>query len=268
MDLNEQIEEMKKIRGESYKPRTRHIDSNGRARYTNRLFLESSPYLLQHAHNPVDWRPWGDEAFEAARDLNRPVLLSVGYSTCHWCHVMEEESFEDEEVAGFINENYIAVKVDREERPDVDSIYMSAVQALTRRGGWPMTVWLTPDRAPFYGGTYFPARDGDRGVGVGFLTILEKLKAMYDGQREMVEKSSLELTGVVRKMLTPSSGSHAPGGEALARAAAYFKQRFDPAHGGAAGAPKFPATFPIRLFLRYFKRSGDAEALKMAAFTL
>ena len=157
--LLKKIEEMRKFRGGKYKPRTRHILPDGWAKYTNRLFLESSPYLLQHAHNPVNWYPWGDEAFETAKKLNRPILLSIGYSTCHWCHVMEEESFEDEEIARYINENYIAIKVDREERPDVDAIYMSAVQALTGSGGWPMTVWLTPDRKPFYGGTYFPARD-------------------------------------------------------------------------------------------------------------
>jgi hypothetical protein len=131
------LEEM----GRTYRPRTRHLRADGRAQYTNRLFLSSSPYLLQHAHNPVNWYIWGDEAFETAGRLGRPVLLSVGYSTCHWCHVMEEESFEDEEIARFMNENYVAIKVDREERPDVDAIYMSAVQALTGSGGWPMTVW-------------------------------------------------------------------------------------------------------------------------------
>lgn len=151
-------------RDQDYQPRTRHLNKDGSAKYTNRLFLETSPYLLQHAHNPVNWYPWGDEAFALAKQLNRPVLLSIGYSTCHWCHVMEEESFEDEEVAHFLNEHYVAIKVDCEERPDVDAIYMSAVQALTGRGGWPITVWLTPERKPFYGGSYFPARDGD-GVG-------------------------------------------------------------------------------------------------------
>ena len=159
-------------KGSDYEPRTHHFNADGSPKYTNRLILESSPYLLQHAHNPVNWYPWGDEAFEMARKLGRPILLSVGYSTCHWCHVMERESFEDEEIARYLNENYIAIKVDREERPDIDSIYMTAVQLMTRRGGWPMTVWLTPDGQPFYGATYIPARDGDRGVQHGFLTIL------------------------------------------------------------------------------------------------
>jgi hypothetical protein len=153
--LLNRFEEMRKQRGKEYHPRTKHLRPDGWARYTNRLFLESSPYLLQHAHNPVNWFPWGDEAFELARKLNRPVLVSIGYSTCHWCHVMEDESFEDEEIARYLNENFIVIKVDREERPDLDAIYMSAVLALTGRGGWPLNVWMTPDRKPFYGGTYF-----------------------------------------------------------------------------------------------------------------
>ena len=139
--------------------RTRHLDAEGKPKYTNRLALSASPYLQQHAHNPVNWYPWGDEAFAAAKALGRPVFLSIGYSTCHWCHVMEEESFEDEEIARVLNENFVAIKVDREERPDVDAIYMSAVQALTGGGGWPLNVFLTPERKPFYGGTYYPARD-------------------------------------------------------------------------------------------------------------
>src|SRR3954447_26158017 len=138
-------------------------DPEASHKHTNRLIHETSPYLLQHAHNPVDWRPWGDEAFEEARRLGKPVFLSVGYSTCHWCHVMEEESFEDEAIAAYLNEHYIAIKVDREELPDVDAIYMTAVQRLTGSGGWPMSVWLTPAREPFFAGTYFPPRDGGRG---------------------------------------------------------------------------------------------------------
>src|SRR5512147_3034028 len=145
---------------------TQHVPS-----FTNRLALERSPYLRQHAHNPVSWYPWGEEAFEAARRTGRPVFLSVGYSTCHWCHVMERESFEDLEIARVLNSRYVPIKVDREERPDVDAIYMTAVQLLTGGGGWPMSVWLTPDREPFYGGTYFPPRDGARGMR-GFLSIL------------------------------------------------------------------------------------------------
>src|SRR5215467_4114501 len=145
--------------------RTRHLCDDGGPRFVNRLSLESSPYLLQHAHNPVDWRPWGDEAFAEAQARDVPVLLSVGYSTCHWCHVMEEESFEDLEIADYLNRYYVAIKVDREQRPDIDAVYMEAVQRMRGGGGWPMTVWLTADRQPFYGGTYFPPRDGVRGAG-------------------------------------------------------------------------------------------------------
>ncbi len=197
--LIKKLAQAKKLRGESYQPRTRHLQPDGWAKYTNRLFLESSPYLLQHAHNPVNWYPWGDEAFETAKQLNRPIFLSVGYATCHWCHVMEEESFEDEEIARYMNENYICVKVDREERPDIDSIYMTAVQALTGRGGWPMSVWLTHDRKPFYGGSYFPAKDGDRGAGIGFLTILGKLKQSFHDPDGRSEKAGLQITAAIRK---------------------------------------------------------------------
>ncbi len=266
--LTDQIAEMKKNRGPGYKPRTRHLRPDGTAQYTNRLFLESSPYLLQHAHNPVDWYPWGDEAFEAAENLDRPIFLSVGYSTCHWCHVMEEESFEDEKIAKFINENYIAVKVDREERPDIDAIYMAAVQALTGRGGWPMTVWLTPDKKPFYGGTYFPARDGDRGAVTGFLTLLEKIAETYHQEKRLVSSRGEQLTDIVKGMLNPDHGIDLPGADVLHRVMEEYQQLYDPVHGGIKGAPKFPSSLPVRLLFRYHRRAGDDEVLKMAVKTL
>ncbi len=269
MRLQDAIEKMAARRRKAgYRPRTRHLDDQGRPIYTNRLFLESSPYLLQHAHNPVDWYPWGDEAFDAARRLDWPVLLSVGYSTCHWCHVMEEESFEDEEIAGYINANYIAVKVDREERPDVDAIYMSAVQAIAGRGGWPMTVWLNADREPFYGGTYFPARDGDRGSPVGFFTLLKKIRQSYDDRRALVTKSAGQLCAAVRQMLAPAHGGRLPAEGIVDRAVASARAQFDPEHGGIAGAPKFPSSMPIRLLLRHHRRHGDAQSLNMATLTL
>jgi len=256
-------------RDPSYKPRTSHLDPDGSPKYTNRLFLETSPYLLQHAHNPVNWYPWGDEAFETARRLSRPVLLSVGYSTCHWCHVMEEESFDNEEIARYINENYVIVKVDREERPDIDAIYMSAVQALTGSGGWPMTVWLTPDRKPFFGGTYFPARDGDRGARVGFLTLLRKLKEAYTSQADKVSETSARLTEAIRQNLAPAPGKKGlPDGRVLEAAAAHYRSRYDSARGGLGGAPKFPSSLPVRFLLRYHRRTQDEEALRMAAQTL
>jgi hypothetical protein len=256
-------------RPKGYAPRTRHLQTDGAPLYTNRLFLESSPYLRQHAHNPVDWHPWGDEAFETARRLKRPILLSVGYSTCHWCHVMEEESFEDEEIARFINEHYVAIKVDREERPDVDAIYMAAVQLLTGHGGWPMTVWLTPDRQPFFGGTYFPARDGDRGGSIGFLSVLRQLRTAYDEQPAKVIETSGRLAEAVRQSLSPGAGAEGvPGPDVLHAALRQYAARFDRVHGGLSPAPKFPSSLPVRLLLRYHRRTGDELSLQMATETL
>jgi uncharacterized protein YyaL (SSP411 family) len=175
----------------------------------NRLADELSPYLLQHAHNPVSWWPWSDAAFEEARRLDRPVLLSVGYSTCHWCHVMERESFEDEEIAAYINANYIAIKVDREERPDVDAVYMTVVQLMTGGGGWPMTVVMLPDRRPYFGGTYFPPRDGDRGCqrSGASSTVWKRLRA-YDDERDA---SRARARGSRRLVGALAGGPRAPG---------------------------------------------------------
>src|SRR5919197_909481 len=172
--LRAKLAEALTAKGVSYRPRTRHLRPDGSPRFTNRLILESSPYLLQHAHNPVDWYPWGEEAFARAAAESKPVLLSVGYSPCHWCHVMEEESFEDEEIATYLNQNYVAIKVDREVRPDVDDAYMSVVQMLTGSGGWPMTVWLTPRRQPFVRGPDFPPRQ--------FLGALQQLRQLFDAE--------------------------------------------------------------------------------------
>lgn len=181
---------------------------------------------------------------------------------------MEEESFEDEEIAEYINENYIAVKVDREERPDVDAIYMGAVQAITGRGGWPMTVWLTPGRKPFYGGTYFPARDGDRGTTVGFLTFLKKIKETYHLKQDLVAESGRQITEAIQKMLSPASGDHLPGPDVLHNAADHYKGRFDPVYGGVSGAPKFPSGLPVRLLFRYYRRTGEEKFLNMGVHTL
>ena len=257
-------------KGPAYVPRTRHRNDDGSPRYTNRLILESSPYLIQHAHNPVSWYPWGDEAFEEARRLGRPVLLSVGYSTCHWCHVMEEESFEDEDIARVINESYIPIKVDREQRPDVDSIYMAAVQTVTGRGGWPMTVWLTPDRKPFYGGTYFPPRDGDRGARTGFRTYLTELRKQHDEQPERIASLGDRITARIRQQLTPAAAAAAdlPGAEVLDATVLVFTRQFDPQHGGMNRAPKFPSDFPNRLMLREYHRTGSPEYLDMVTRTL
>jgi uncharacterized protein YyaL (SSP411 family) len=256
-------------RDPNYKPRTAHLERDGSPKYTNRLFLESSPYLRQHAHNPLNWYPWGDEAFETAKKLHRPVLLSVGYSTCHWCHVMEEESFDNEEIARYLNENYVTIKVDREERPDVDAIYMTAVQMLTGGGGWPMTVWLTPDRKPFYGGTYFPAHDGDRGARVGFITLLRKFKETYDTQADRVAQASAQLAQSIQANLGADRGGQGlPAAPVLQDAAQGYAQRFDSTYGGTGGAPKFPSSLPIRFLLRHYRRAGNERSLKMATLTL
>ncbi len=267
-DLARQFARALSSKGAGYKPRTRHLRDDGSARYTNRLILEASPYLLQHAHNPVNWYPWGDEAFETARRLGRPVLLSIGYSTCHWCHVMEEESFEDEEIAAFLNAYYIAVKVDREERPDVDAIYMSAVQTLTGRGGWPMTTWLTPDRRPFFGGTYFPARDGDRGSGAGFLTLLRQLERDYTQQPQLVAQRATEISQRVVRQMQPLAQGNLPPRSAIADVVKGLQARFDPTDGGLGSQPKFPSSLPIRLLLRHHRHTGDQAALDMAVLTL
>ena len=251
-------------------PRTRHVDAAGRPRFTNRLALERSPYLLQHAHNPVGWYPWGDEAFDEARRSDRPVFLSVGYSTCHWCHVMEHESFEDEAIARVLNERFVPVKVDREERPDVDAIYMTAVQLLTGAGGWPMSVWLTPDREPFFGGTYFPPRDGARGGMRGLLGILEEIAQVWGDDRERVRGATGPLVTAVRTALASHAppGERAPGPAPIEAAVAEVRRSFDERNGGLDRAPKFPSNVPVRLLLRAHRRTRDPEPLRMAALTL
>ena len=275
--LREQLRAALAAKGDAYVPRTRHLV--GRApRYTNRLILETSPYLLQHAHNPVDWHPWGDAAFAEARRRGVPVFLSIGYSTCHWCHVMEVESFEDEEIARFLNEHYVCMKVDREERPDIDAVYMTAVQSLTGSGGWPMSLWLTPERAPFFGGTYFPSRDGERGVRRGFLTLLRELDQTYRQDAGRVAREADSLVASVRRELEGgipglSVASPAPPADPIdatiiPRAVARYKRAFDSENGGMRGAPKFPSSLPVRLLLRDHRRTGDADALRMATLTL
>jgi uncharacterized protein YyaL (SSP411 family) len=268
-DLAKRLADAVAARGPAYAPRTHHL-RDGRPRFTNRLALERSPYLLQHAHNPVSWWPWGEEAFEEARRTGRPVFLSVGYSTCHWCHVMERESFEDEEIARVLNERYVAVKVDREERPDVDGIYMTAVQLLTGGGGWPMSVWLTPEKEPFFGGTYFPPRDGARGAMRGFLSILEEIAALYGRDRDRVTRATGTLVQAVRTALAASGppAEAIPGAEAIRGAVEACRKGFDPEHGGLRRAPKFPSSLPVRLLLRVHRRTRDEDVLRMATLTL
>lgn len=248
--------------------RTRHLDPDGRPLFSNHLIHETSPYLLQHAHNPVNWFPWGDEALAEAKNRNAPLFVSIGYATCHWCHVMEEESFEDLEIADYLNRHFVCVKVDREERPDLDAIYMGAVQILNGNGGWPLNVFLTPSCRPFIGGTYFPARDGDRGPSTGFLTLIRRIRETFDNQPDAVETTSRQLTQAIQRMMNPQAGREIPEPSVLKRALSLFKQIYDPIHGGLKGAPKFPSSFPLRFLLRRGQRQGEQEYLGMALNTL
>ncbi|MBI4584089.1 MAG: thioredoxin domain-containing protein [Planctomycetes bacterium] len=232
----------------------------------NRLVHETSPYLLQHAYNPVQWLPWGEEAFRKAREEDKPIFLSVGYSSCHWCHVMEEESFEDEDIARILNERFVPVKVDREERPDVDAIYMSAVQMISGSGGWPMSVFLAPDLKPFYGGTYFPPES--RYGRIGFKELLGRLSELYRTQRGKVAEVSEELAGRLRQLGLAVEGRELPGPGALEAAFQHLGQVFDSTFGGFGGAPKFPHSIDLMVLLRHHRRSGAKLALDMALLTL
>jgi uncharacterized protein YyaL (SSP411 family) len=249
-------------------PRTRHVTPEHRPRFTNRLILETSPYLLQHAHNPVNWYAWGEEALSAARELDRPIFLSIGYSTCHWCHVMEEESFEDLEVAELLNRHFVAIKVDREERPDLDGLYMAAVQSLTGRGGWPLTAFLTPDGRPFYGGTYFPPRDGQRGRSRGLLSILRRIHERYAQDRASIHGSASRLSEMLRESLDPPMAVGVPGPHQLRSALAEYRRGFDHQYGGLRSRTKFPSRLPLPFLLRVHRRTGDPEPLRMAQQTL
>jgi uncharacterized protein len=234
-------------------------DTTSQHKHTNQLIHETSPYLLQHAHNPVDWYAWNEEALQKAKELNRPILLSVGYSACHWCHVMERESFENEEIAQLMNDNFVSIKVDREERPDIDAIYMQAVQALTGQGGWPMTMFLLPDGRPFYGGTYFPPRDRQYGREVmpGFPRVLLTMAEAYHKHREQVEEQAAQIADFLQKRSgspLAGRGGTAPIGalplEMLGAASRELAADFDPAHGGFGNAPKFPNTMSLEFLLR------------------
>jgi uncharacterized protein YyaL (SSP411 family) len=249
-------------------PRTRHRRADGTARFTNRLILERSPYLRQHAHNPVDWYPWGDEAFARAKREDKLILLSVGYATCHWCHVMEEESFEDEEIATRMNADYVAIKVDREERPDVDATYLQAVAMLTGGGGWPMTVWLTPDREVFFAGTYFPPHDGERGARMGFLSLLRHFSEAYRADRASLVAEGRTLTSRVRSAANRDPADETPGRSVLDAAFARYLAAFDREHGGFGRAPKFPMPSSLDFLLRYYRRTGAPAAIMMVQRTL
>jgi len=242
----------------------------------NRLADETSPYLLQHAGNPVHWYPWGPEALDLAKREKKPIFLSIGYSSCHWCHVMEHESFTDEEIAGWLNEHFVCIKVDREERPDIDAIYMTAIQIMTGRGGWPLSAFLTPRTKPFFGGTYFPARDGDRPQSVGFLTVLKKVHGTWLEQKPAVLASANKLTSLIQQEMAGVGDSadiditHAT----VTRAIAGLDQRFDPDYGGFgfqannSAIPKFPQGSTLLFLLEQAKPVAKSSARTMALKTL
>jgi uncharacterized protein YyaL (SSP411 family) len=235
--------------------------------HANRLAAEKSPYLLQHAHNPVDWRPWGEEALALAKALDKPIFLSVGYSTCHWCHVMERESFEDEAIARILNDNFVPIKVDREERPEIDDIYMAATQMLTGRGGWPNSVFLTPDGKPWFAGTYFPPEDY---LGYpGFRTLLLRLAQTWQKHREQVLEQAERIVQALPQMHAPPSPATAELSRALVDAAlAELARHFDRQHGGLAGAPKFPPHGALGLIFHELGRTHDTPLLHLATQTL
>lgn len=243
---------------------SRHRRADGRPKYLNRLVAQANPYLQLHAQNPIDWYPWSDEAFQRAKAENKPIFLSIGYSTCHWCHVMAEESFDNEEVARALNRDFICIKVDREERPDVDAVYIAAVQRLMGNSGWPLTVFLTPDGEPFYGGTYFPLEDLPGRPSMK--RLLETVKNSWKTQQTSARQAAASLRDVLR-----NSGPQ-PGGPLdeviLRRGAVHATQLFDSENGGFGKAPKFPQPHIIQFLLRYFSRTGDQGARHMALFSL
>lgn len=246
--------------GEDYIPRTEHFLDDGAPKYVNRLIIEASPYLLQHAHNPVNWYPWGEEAFARARAENKPIFMSIGYSTCHWCHVMERESFEDEAIAAFMNEHFISIKVDREQLPDVDALYMTAVQILTGRGGWPMSSFLDAEARPFFGGTYYPPQV--------FRDLLERVTVVWTDQREALLAEAERLTRALESSNQLARASEAVGSTELGLARNELLDIYDAVYGGFGGAPKFPKESALWFLLQRARDTGDKEALDAVDQTL
>src|SRR6266480_2326579 len=241
-----------------------------RPEHTNRLAHEKSPYLLQHAHNPVDWYPWGEEAFAKARSENKPIFLSIGYSTCHWCHVMAHESFENEDVAAFMNREFVNIKVDREERPDVDRVYMTFVQATTGGGGWPMSVWLTPDLKPFVGGTYFPPED--RYGQPAFKTVLERVATAWKENHDKIVEQGGKIVAALRESQSTATAEGKIDAAILDAAYQQIGRSYDPKEGGFGNAPKFPRPVTLNFLTRFYardpKRESGKHALEMTLFTL
>ncbi|NLM44718.1 MAG: thioredoxin domain-containing protein, partial [Clostridiales bacterium] len=232
---------------------------------SNRLIYEKSPYLLQHAYNPVDWYPWRKEAFDKAKKEDKPIFLSIGYSTCHWCHVMERESFEDEEVAEILNKHYVSIKVDRDERPDIDHIYMEVCQLLTGSGGWPLTIIMTPDKEPFFVGTYFPKKSSYGHIGLK--ELLEKINDIWQKQRDKLLSSADSIIEVLSRTENKENKS-TMNEDTIEKAYKSLSNNFDEKYGGVGAAPKFPMPHNIMFLLRYYRMTKEEKALKMTIKTL
>ncbi len=260
VELRQQLAAGLQSQGNDYQPRTRHLDADGRPLYTNRLILQDSPYLLQHAHNPVNWHAWGPEAFALAKRENKPVFLSIGYSTCHWCHVMEHESFEDEAVAEYLNTHFVAIKVDREQRPDIDKIYMTAVQMLAGRGGWPMSSFLTADGKTFHAGTYYP-RDG-------FMSVMQQVVKAWEGNQAGILAKAEQISDRVQRYLDQAQTAGDLANAAPGLAVQRLKQRHDELYGGFSPAPKFPNEPDYLFLIDYARREADLELSRLISFDL
>lgn len=259
-ELQHRLQAALKKQGSDYKPRTELLLPDGNPKYTNRLILESSPYLIQHAHNPVDWFPWGEEAFAKARKENKPVFLSIGYSTCHWCHVMERESFDNEQIASYLNEHFISIKVDREQLPDVDAYFMTSVMLINGQGGWPMSNFLLPDGRPFFGGTYYPAFQ--------FKDILEKITHVWQTRQHELIDSAEKITATIENINTSKKTAEKIGHQAIENSVANIMGGYDSIQGGFSPAPKFPNEPFLFLLLRQMEKKGEASISKAVIHSL
>src|SRR5947207_7068897 len=242
---------------------SRDVGTTDKREHTNRLAHEKSPYLLQHAHNPVDWYPWGEAAFAKARRENKPIFLSIGYSTCHWCHVMEHESFEDEEIAAIMNRDFVNIKVDREERPDVDRVYMTFVQATTGGGGWPTNVWLTPDLKPFVGGTYFPPED--RYGQPAFKSVLERIATAWKQDHDKIVEQGSKIVAAIRESQASQTATEGKiDNHVVQEAFEQLNRNYDPHEGGFSIAPKFPRPVTLNFLTRFYARDPKSDPGKQA----
>jgi len=259
-DLQKELHHALESKGKSYQPKTAHLLSDGQPKFINRLILEDSPYLLQHAHNPVDWFAWGDQAFEKAKAENKPIFLSIGYSTCHWCHVMERESFDNPKIASLLNEHFICIKVDRERRPEIDAIYMTAVMMISGHGGWPMSVFLTPEGKPFYGGTYFKPD--------AFLDLLSQINLLWKNESEKLIEQAKTITDSVHKVTSAHGEVREIGEQAIQIATNSILSRYDSFSGGFGDAPKFPQESWLLFLLQVAQRTDNSKILAVIEKTL